>query len=121
MSDIECAQTLLVQADFDGELDAGRAASLVEHVAQCPHCRDVSEQLARSRALLRGVPRYPVPRGLRDSVEKAVRAQTRVETQSKEPGTYTPTRRLAWMAWVTALAAGVVLAVMVVRPLSPDL
>src|SRR5262245_11416222 len=121
MSDVECAQTLLVQADFDGELDAGRAATLVEHVAQCPHCRDVSEQLARSRALLRGVPRYPVPRGLRDSVDKAVRAQTRGETQSKEPATYKPTRPLAWMGWVTALAASVVLAVMVVTPRAPDL
>jgi len=121
MSDIECAQTLLVQADFDGELDAGRAAALVEHIAQCPHCRDVSEQLARSRALLRGVPRYPVPKGLRDSIEKAVRAQVRGETHSKELATYTPTRRLAWMGWVTALAASVVLAVMVVTPRSPDL
>jgi anti-sigma factor RsiW len=121
MSDIECEQTLLVQADFDGELDAGRAAALVEHVAQCSHCRDVSEQLARSRALLRGVPRYPVPKALRESLEKAVRAQTRGETQSKATSTYTPSRRIAWMGWVTALAASVVLAVMVVTPRSPDL
>ena len=121
MSYIECAQTLLVQADFDGELDAGRAAALVEHVAQCTHCRDVSEQLARSRALLRGVPRYPVPKALRDSVEKAVRAQTRGEAQSTEPSTYTPSRRIAWLGWVAALAASVLLAIMVVTPRSPDL
>lgn len=119
MSDFECEQTLLVQADFDGELDAGRAAALVEHVAQCPHCRDVSEQLARSRALLRGVPRYPVPKGLRDSVEKALRAQTRGEIRSKESPA--PGRRTAWAGWATALAASVVLAIMVVTPRSPDL
>ena len=119
MSDFECEQTLLVQADFDGELDAGRAATLVEHLAQCPHCRDVSEQLARSRALLRGVPRYPVPKGLRDSVEKAVRAQSRRETHGKELPP--PSRRTAWLGWATALAASVVLAIMVVTPRSPDL
>jgi anti-sigma factor RsiW len=125
MTDIECEQTLLVQADFDGELDAGRAAALVEHVAQCSHCRDVSEQLARSRALLRGVPRYRVPNALRDSLEKAVRAQTRSESpgknQGKESITYTPGRRIAWLGWVAALAASVLLAIMVVTPRSPDL
>ncbi len=119
MNDFECEQTLLVQADFDGELDAGRAATLVEHLAQCPDCRDVSEQLARSRALLRGVPRYPVPKGLRDSVEKAVRAQSRQETHGKELPA--PSRRTAWLGWATALAASVVLAVMVITPRSPDL
>ena len=119
MSEVECAQTLLVQADFDGELDAGRAASLVEHIAQCPHCRDVSEQLARSRALLRGVPRYPVPKGLRDSVEKALRAQSRRETHGKELPA--PGRRTAWLGWATALAASVVLAIMLVTPRSADL
>ena len=119
MSDFECEQTLLVQADFDGELDAGRAAALVEHVAQCEHCRAVSDQLARSRALLRGVPRYPVPKGLRDSVERAVRQQTRTESPVKQsPG---PSRRTAWLGWATALAASVVLAIMVVTPRSPDL
>jgi anti-sigma factor RsiW len=54
---LECEQTLLVQADFDGELDAGRAAALVEHVAQCAQCQVVSEQLERSRTLLRSAPR----------------------------------------------------------------
>jgi anti-sigma factor RsiW len=83
----------------------------------------VSEQLASSRALLRGVPRYPVPKALRDAVEKAVRPQTRGEVQSKEHTTssYTPTRRVAWLGWVAALAASVLLAIMVVTPRAPDL
>ena len=110
MSDFECEQTLLVQADFDGELDAGRAAALVEHVAQCTHCRLVSDQLARSRALLRGVPRYPVPRALRDSVDRALRTQSRTEAAHPTPSTRT--RRTALLGWGTALAASVVLAVM---------
>lgn len=115
----ECEQTLLVQADFDGELDAGRAAELVEHVAQCAHCRLVSDQLARSRALLRGVPRYPVPQALRDSVAQAVRSQSRAEARRSEPAA--AGRRTAWLGWAAALAASVVLAVMMVVPRSPDL
>lgn len=115
----ECEQTLLVQADFDGELDAGRAAELVNHVAQCAHCRHVSDQLTRSRALLRGVPRYPVPQALRDSVAQAVRSQSRAEARRSEPPV--AGRRTAWLGWSAALAASVVLAIMMVVPRSPDL
>lgn len=100
----ECEQTLLVQADFDGELDAGRAAELVEHVAKCAHCRLVSEQLARSRALMRSVPRYEVPQKLRDSLHRP-----------------TANRRAPWLGWAAALAASIVLAIIVLTPRSPDL
>lgn len=113
----ECEQTLLVQADFDGELDAGRAATLVSHVAQCAHCRLVSDQLARSRELMRGIPRYTVPEKLRESLARAAQAQPRTEVPRSER----PARnRTAWLGWATALAASVVLAVMLNVPRSPD-
>lgn len=115
----ECEQTLLVQADFDGELDAGRAAALVEHVAQCAHCQLVSDQLARSRALLRGVPRYPVPRALRDSIERAVRAQSPAEVQHGQ--LRSRSNRTALLGWAAALAASVVFAIVLFLPRSPDL
>jgi len=109
MSDLfECEQTLLVQADFDGELDAGRAAALVEHVAQCPHCKLVSEQLEQSRALLRDVPRYPVPRELLRSVERALPA--RAPAGGRAP----------LLGWAAALAASVVLAIVLLVPRAPD-
>jgi anti-sigma factor RsiW len=114
----ECEQTLLVQADFDGELDAGRAATLVEHLARCEHCRSVSDQLTRSRALLRGVPRYPVPRGLRDSIERAVQKQSRTAEPVPLPARG---NRSALLGWAAALAATVVLAIMLFLPRSPDL
>ena len=113
----ECEQTLLVQADFDGELDAGRVAALVEHVAQCPHCQLVSEQLERSRALLRDAVRYPVPQELRRSVEAALEAQVPAK-QSRVPPR--GVNRPAMLGGVSALAASLVLAIVLLTPRAPD-
>ncbi|HKU13357.1 MAG TPA: zf-HC2 domain-containing protein [Steroidobacteraceae bacterium] len=114
----ECEQTLLVQADFDGELEAGRAAALVEHVAQCPHCQLVSDQLARSRALLRAAPRYSVPRQLQDSIERTLQAS--VSSTARSSAQPRATSRSAMYGWAAALAASMVLAIMLLTPRSPD-
>jgi anti-sigma factor RsiW len=106
----ECEQTLLVQADFDGELEAGRAAALVEHVAQCPHCQLVSEQLERSRVLMRGAARYSVPPKLLRSVEVALPRASKRRVD-----------RTAWLGWGSALAASVILAIVLLTPRAPDL
>ncbi len=114
---LECEQTLLVQADFDGELEASRAAALVEHVAQCPQCQHVSEQLERSRALLRDVPRYPVPQELRSSVDRALQMQA---PASQSRTLVRAAGRAPMLGWVTALAASVVLAIVLLTPRTPD-
>ena len=114
---LECEQTLLVQADFDGELEAGRAAALVAHVAQCPQCQDVSEQLERSRRLLRSAPRYSVPQQLRSSVDAALQAQAPA-AQSRAP-VQTATRA-PLLGWVTALAASLLLAIVLLTPRAPN-
>ena len=62
----ECEQTLLVQADFDGELDAAQAAALARHRDDCAQCRAVQEKLVRARALLRAAPRYGSSSELRE-------------------------------------------------------
>jgi hypothetical protein len=36
-----CDMALLVQADFDGELDAGQAASLAVHRSECQTCKAI--------------------------------------------------------------------------------
>jgi anti-sigma factor RsiW len=114
---LECEQTLLVQADFDGELEASRAAALLAHVAQCPQCQLVSEQLERSRALLRDLPRYPVPQELRSSVDRALQKQAPAN-QSRTP--VRAAGRAPMLGWVTALAASVVLAIVLLTPRTPD-
>lgn len=68
----ECEQTLLVQADFDGELDAGQAAGLVRHLEGCAECRAVQEKLVRARALLRAAPRYSSSAEFRERLGGAI-------------------------------------------------
>lgn len=114
---LECEQTLLVQADFDGELEAGRAAALVEHVAQCPHCRLVSEQLERSRALFRDVSRYPVSQEVRRCVDRALQTQA---PASESRSLLRAAGRAPLLGWVSALAASIVLAIVLLTPRTPD-
>jgi anti-sigma factor RsiW len=113
----ECEQTLLVQADFDGELEASRAAALVEHVAQCAQCQRVSEQLERSRTLLRDAQRYPVPQELRSFLDKTLQAQAPAK-QSRP--LVRAASRAPLLGWATALAASVALAVVMLTPRTPD-
>jgi len=114
---LECEQTLLVQADFDGELEASRAAALVEHVTQCPQCQLVSEQLERSRALLRDAPRYSVPHELRSLLDKTLQARAPAK---QSPPLVRAAGRAPLLGWVTALAASVVLAIVLLTPRTPD-
>lgn len=74
--EFECERTLLVQADFDGELDAAEAAALIEHERQCAHCRRVRGQLMRSRELLHAAPRYAASDQLREAIAQRLQAAT---------------------------------------------
>ncbi len=65
---VPCGQELLLQADFDGELDAAQAAQFAAHRAQCPQCQAAAERLAEARARMRGAPRHAAPAELRDRV-----------------------------------------------------
>ncbi|MGH6984286.1 MAG: anti-sigma factor family protein [Stellaceae bacterium] len=58
--------TLLVQADFDGELDAAQAAALAAHRADCPICQAATESLGHVRQALREqAPYHRAPDALR--------------------------------------------------------
>jgi anti-sigma factor RsiW len=50
---VQCAESLRVQAAFDGELDAVAAAAVERHAAQCPECRALLEHLERTRTWIR--------------------------------------------------------------------
>ena len=48
----DCDKVLLVQAEFDGELDAAEAATLAVHRQHCPACQAAAAALQRARLLL---------------------------------------------------------------------
>ena len=60
-----CDKVLLVQAEFDGELDAAAAAELAVHRAGCEVCRAVEAELAQARELLQGDLYQPMPDDVR--------------------------------------------------------
>ncbi|HEX3536052.1 MAG TPA: anti-sigma factor [Stellaceae bacterium] len=63
-----CDMVLLVQAEFDGELDAAQAARLSAHRSECAVCQAAGTDLARARALVRPELYQPAPDDLRERV-----------------------------------------------------
>lgn len=116
MTDSDCPQALLTQADFDGELDAGRAAELAGHRAGCARCQAAYASLADVRAVLREAE-------LHETAPESLRAF--VHTLQPAPASAAPTqgaRRFTlggWFRWPAAnfglgaaMAAAVALLVM---------
>src|SRR5690349_7012777 len=64
----ECDQTLLVQAELDGELDAAAAAALAAHRAECPICTAAAAELAQARGLFDAGLYQAMPEDVRDRV-----------------------------------------------------
>jgi anti-sigma factor RsiW len=85
--------TLLIQADFDGELDIAAAAELARHVQSCPGCAELQRDLqALSNRIRTEILPYPASDTLRARMK--------------------PKRRIPWLAPVAGalLAASVALA-----------
>jgi anti-sigma factor RsiW len=62
---MECENVLLVQAEFDGELDAAEALRAAQHRQDCAACRDAYAQLSATHALIReSAPRHQAPENL---------------------------------------------------------
>jgi anti-sigma factor RsiW len=105
---VQCAETLRVQAAFDGELDAVSAAAVERHAAHCPECRALLEHLEHTRAELRRDLEYgQAPPELRARIVRALDAEEAAERRALRP-------RPAWRArpfWLgTCAGAAVALA-----------
>jgi anti-sigma factor (TIGR02949 family) len=50
---VQCAESLRVQAYFDGEVDALTAAAIERHSEHCSECRALLEDLELTRSVLR--------------------------------------------------------------------
>lgn len=66
MVEERCDKLLLVQAEFDGELDAAEAAQALRHREECAICRAAYAELNATRGMLhRDAPYYRAPESLR--------------------------------------------------------
>jgi len=111
MIEERCPMLLLVQADIDGELDAGRAADLIRHRADCPDCQAAYAEIMMLRDRLRAADlREKAPQSLRRFLaqQSAAPIAPRVSRWRPQIGLF------AGMA----LAAGLALAIY--RPPMPD-
>jgi anti-sigma factor RsiW len=114
----DCGKLLLLQADFDGELDAAQAVALAEHRASCPVCKRNETILAAACQAARGATYH------RASPEllRAVASRIAVPRAEAGPASEAPPRRTrAWISWqgIAGFGAGAALAAAVVLTFLP--
>jgi len=128
---MQCAESLRVQAYFDGELDALSAAEVERHSEVCAECRALLQDLDRVRTALRQDLTYAsAPPELRARVMRALDEESTVGSPRREGARLTSWRpRPFWKGAFsgiggTAIAAGIaffVLAPSFINPVLDDL
>lgn len=114
-----CDRVMLVQAEFDGELDAAQAAALAAHRQQCPVCQAAAAALTRARELMHD--------GLYQPASDELRRRVIARLDRERPETPRPlgSRLRAW--WGAGIGFGLgaacvaVLAMLLVWPAEPNL
>jgi len=109
-----CEKILLIQAEFDGELDAAEAAALQTHRAACPVCRAAASQLAEARELCRDGLYEPMPEEMQRRLFNNPAMPTRTPAR--------PQRRFLWswrqsgVGFAVGAACAAALAFFVISP-----
>jgi anti-sigma factor RsiW len=118
----DCDKVLLVQAEFDGELDAAEAATFAAHRQHCPVCQAAAAVLQRARLLMDDGLYEPVP----DDVHRRVMARlAAAQPPAPAPRWALRSRMRAW--WSAGIGFGLgaacaaILAFFLVAPSGPDL
>jgi anti-sigma factor RsiW len=103
---VKCAESLRVQAAFDGELDAVSAAEVERHAGHCAECRSLLEDLERTRgAIRRELPYERAPAELRGRIARLLEREAAAAT----PGA-ARSRRRTRPYWIGALGGAAVTA-----------
>jgi anti-sigma factor RsiW len=97
----ECDKVLLVQAELDGELDAGQAAALAAHRAGCSVCQAAAIELAQARALIDDGLHENMPDDVRVRLLARLAAARReqMDGDSAMPTAMYSRSRADWAAW----------------------
>jgi anti-sigma factor RsiW len=90
---VQCAESLRVQAYFDGEVDALSAAEIERHVEHCGECRALLQDLEKVRTALRdGITYVAAPQALRTQILQALDQE---DTAQTSPAAARPKQRPA--------------------------
>jgi anti-sigma factor RsiW len=118
----DCDKVLLVQAEFDGELDAAEAATLAAHRQHCPVCQAAAAALQRVRLLMDDGLYEPAP----DDVRRRIMARlAAAQPPAPAPPWALQSRMRTW--WSAGIGFGLgaacaaALAFLIAAPSGPDL
>jgi anti-sigma factor RsiW len=112
---VQCAESLRVQAYFDGEMDAVSSLDIERHAERCAECRAQLEHLARTREWIRRDLDYPrAPESLRRRITQALDGEASTAVSRATSPTSPWRTRPFWAGAVfgvlgSALAAALVL------------
>ena len=116
-----CAESLKVQAAFDGELDAVSAAAAERHAEHCPECHALLEHLELTRAAMRReLDQTQAPPELRARIAGMLDLEAAAERRAAQPRVRSGWRaRPFWLGTLTGagLALAASLAVVLLAPL----
>lgn len=111
---MQCAESLAVQAAFDGELDAVSAAAAERHAEHCPECRALLEHLEATRVRIRRDLDYdPASPELRARIVRMLDAEAVAERRTARPRPAWRARPF-WLGTLTGAGAALAAAVAVV-------
>ena len=108
MNAVPCDRLLLLQAEFDGELDAAQSAALADHRADCPVCKENLATLTAGRDALRGASYHAASAEFRRAIARRIGA----DAPAARRRSFVPWREVAGFAVGAALAATIMLAVL---------
>jgi len=120
---VGCAESLRVQAYFDGEIDAVSAADIERHTEHCAECRALLQDLEQTRtAIRRDLTLGRAPPELRARIMRALDQETAVKTARPNGwGRSTWRTRAFWAGALGGIGSAAVAATLAVFLLSPSL
>lgn len=120
---MRCAESLRVQAYFDGELDALSAADVERHCEACAECRERLEDLEQLRTALRQELTYAVtPPPLRARIMRALDRESTVQRPRLDAGRLMRWRpRPFWQGAFSGIAGTAIVAAIALLLLAPPL
>jgi anti-sigma factor RsiW len=118
---MQCADSLRVQAHFDGEADAVTAADIERHMERCAECRTLHQGLEQLRtALRRDLPHTQIPPALRARVMRALDEEGSIGTPQRRDRPTWRTRPF-WTGATSGLGMAAAAATVTFLLLSPQL